>query len=713
MNKRIAEWLLAERERWVLWLPVGLMAGMLLYFALPVEPQAHHLLPLAGLPFAARYGLRRWLPLGRAALALCVIAAGLVWAKLYTDRQDVTMLDRELRIRPVEGRVIEVSDVPEGLRLILDRVSIDGLPAAQTPTRVRVTLRGAQQVVTGEHINVRAGLLSPAGPVMPGGFDFARYFFSRGIGAVGYAIPPVRKLTFQASDEQASDGQNGEAAQPDAGRMSPPSPAHSHSGREIDMMITAFRQALSTRIRTQMAEPEGVVAAALMTGDRAGIPPEINAAMRDTNLSHILAISGMHMAIISGLVFVGMRLLLIAVPVTRHLRHGKKIAAAGALIAAACYLVVAGFPVSAVRAFIMVALLLGAVLLDREVTPMRSLMIAALVILLYNPFSPLDPGFQLSFIATAALIAWYERVRSAADRAAEREHYVQRIMIYAGGIMMTSLVAELATNFFVIYHFNHLSVYGILANLLAMPVVSFLIMPAIIAGFILMPFGIEYIALQPLEWGITSMLAIAQFFAGFPYARIYLPSFPGWAMAVISLGLLWLILWRERMRFLGLVLIALGLSSWLLQDFPDMLISKDAKQVAARINGQLHMLKGRAYGFIPQQWAPASAAQQLPYHKPQNDQWRCDKLGCIFRSAAYIVAIAKEHEALVKDCTKADIVIAPFYIGEWCSAPYVIDLGALRENGSHWLWFEAGGIRLQHTSAVQGARPWSVHQGLD
>jgi competence protein ComEC len=677
--KGLRHWLALERERWVLWLPVVLMAGMLLYFSLPDEPNPTSLLPLAGLPFATQFTWRRNRLIGWLFIAACLMAAGFFWAKIYTDAQAVIMLERETRIVPVQGRVIEVGDVEEGLRLVLDEVVIDGVSEAQTPQRIRVTLRGSDTpLLTGERISLRAGLLTPAGPVMPGGFDFARYFFFRGIGAVGYAIPPVTKLREAETNT-------------------------------FSLKVTAWRQVLSERIRSQMSDPEGAVAAALMTGDRAAIPTDINDAMRDTNLSHILSISGMHMAIISGLVFISVRLLLIVIPFTRHLRHTKKIAAALALIVSACYLVISGFPVSAVRAFVMVALMLGAVLIDREVTPMRSLMIAALMIILYNPASPLDPGFQLSFIATAALIAWYERVRLAADHAAEAEHYIRRAAIYIGGILVTSLVAELPTTLFVIYHFNSLSIYGMIANLLVSPLVTFLIMPGIILAFLLMPFGLEYWPLLGVEWGISGMMAIAQYVSSIPYAQFFIPGFPGWSMVLIAFGTLWVILWRKRVRWYGLAMVAIGLSGWATHDFPDLLISKDGKQIAGRIDGELRMLQGRAESFIPQQWANGSGVELLPVQKKNtHDHWRCDTLGCVHRYRDMIIAMPKEHEAMAKDCVKAQIIIAPFYIDEGCASATIIDRADLMQKGSHWLWL-GNDIRMQSTAELQGNRPWNAH----
>lgn len=683
MPNKIHNLLLAERERWLLWLPVLLGGGMGLYFSLPFEPSAYVLLPLLALVMPLRYYYRCEHPMWLLLTGLLVVGTGFAWAKIYTERQSLIMLERDTKIRDVTGQVVEIADVQGGYRVTLDQVTVENLAATKTPQRVRVKLRGAgEDLMSGEWISVRAGLLPPSGPAMPGGFDFARFFFFRGIGAVGYAIPPVRRLSDHPDD------------------------------KTLLTRLTAWREALAKRVRSHMAPTEGSIAAALMMGERTSIPKESSEVMRATNLSHILAISGMHMAIVTGIVFLALRYALILFPPTRHLRHVKKLAATCALVVGAGYLVLSGQPLSAVRSFVMVGLLFVAVLLDREVMPMRSLAWAAMFLMLYDPSNVLEPGFQLSFAATVGLIAFYEVIRCRAERDDMVGRYGRRMWLYIVGILATTLVAEVATTPLVLYHFNNLSLYGMLANLLVMPLVSFVIMPFIIIAFFLMPMGFEAVPLAVVEWGVHAMLLIAREVAAIPGAQWLVPTMPFWGVIVVTGGGLWLCLWQTRWRYWGLIAVAGGLCSFVFLQPPDLFISKDGKQISGRIAGELQMLKGRAKSFIPSQWAAGLGQRGLAYADKQGDAFRCDRLGCIYRLGDTSVALVTEQEALLEDCGRVDLIVAPFYVrrSECKGKTVILDRWALQQRGTHWVWIRHPTLHSQSTAQLQGLRPWSVHR---
>ncbi len=680
-----AGWLNSQRERWVLWLPIGLCLGMLAYFALPFEPDARSLFGLPCLLVWWRWLARRGSVWRWAMLAIMIVALGFASAKFFTDRQPHRLLEKDLKFATMSGQLIEVADVVGGLRLTLDHVSIEGLELAQTPRRVRVSLRGTgHQAITGQWVTLRGGLMPPTGPVMPGAFNFARFFYFRGIGAVGYAIPPLKVI--EAAPESMWD--------------------------DVELALTAFRERLSARIREPLKPVEGAIAAALMTGDRAAIPDDINEAMRDSNLSHILSISGLHMVMMSGLIFFATRFLLVFNPLTQHGFHNKKIAAAVALIVTGLYLLVSGLPASAVRAYIMVVLVLGAIICDREVVPMRSLVWAAILLLLFNPSYVLEPGFQLSFFATAGLIAWYERVRAAADRALMREQHVQRMLIYIGGVLTTSFVAEAVTTPFILYHFNSVTFYGAVANLLVEPLNLIVIMPSMIVAFFAMPFGLEAWPLYAMQAGISGMVWVAQMVADIPYARMFAPALTDAGMVLSMLGWCWVMIWHKRARWLGLLLVGIGISSMLWVQLPDLLISRDGKQIAARIEGELVALQGRRLSFVPQQWANGYGMNELNYIAKNHPDFKCDALGCVAHVKGKVIAIPKTDEALLEDCNKADVVLISFGLGRRkCYADVMIDARARERNGGHWLWLENdGSIRIGNTAQTQGSRPWSVEK---
>ncbi|MCI5049137.1 MAG: ComEC family competence protein [Rickettsiales bacterium] len=676
----LAEYWQMTPHRHFLWLPIVLGLGMAAYFSLPTEPAWGYCLGLFMIPAGWHLSQRRWPQYHWLFMALTIMSIGFVWAKISTERVHQTILAKDTGIRDLTGRLVEINDVEGGYRLLLDQVSVEKLPKDKTPSQVRIKLRGkALDAITGDYISVRAGLLPPSGPVMPGGFDFARYFYFQGIGAVGYALPPVTVLE--------SKGVSG-----------------------VHASLTKARQRLSAHIRADMSEDAGGIAAALMTGDRAVVTKHAAEVMRAANLSHVLAISGMHMAIICGLTYMAIRRLLVLLPFTRYLTHTKKIAALAALSIGACYLLIAGIPLSAARAYVMVAVLLGAVLLDREASPMRSLAWAALLLLLYDPSNLLEPGFQLSFAATMALIAFYEATRNQWLAQADAPPW-KRPLIYLAGILLTTLVAEFATAPLVLYHFNTLSIYGMLANLLVMPIVSFVIMPSIIFAYLCMPLALDAWALIICEWGIDQMLFIAETVTALPHSEIYLPSMPALGFAFVLAGGCWLCIWQGRLRWIGLGVILLAQLSYLWISHPDLFISADGKQIATRINGELVMVKGRRTAFTANQWTEGSGYQQIEY-LPKDDvsSYRCDALGCVLTLKGKIIAFPSYREALSKDCSRADMIIAAFNIRKPPCRKKVQWIGRkqLTHSGSRWFWIDET-FKSSSSAQAQGVRPWRAY----
>ncbi|MBN66931.1 MAG: hypothetical protein CMM94_05125 [Rickettsiales bacterium] len=675
MYNHLMQQLEKERERWVLWLPVLLGAGIGIYFALPHEPSDYSLLVLPHLVLLWAWGYRRQTPWALWVGILLIVSAGFVLASWHAHSSDLVMLQKEVRISTVSGRVINVEEEQKAHKITLENVTVDGLAAEQTPHTIRLKVRGVDEPpALGAEVQLRAGLMPPSGPVMPGAFDFARFFYFRDIGAVGYGLPPVTTL---------SPAQEATAA----------------------LWLRQQRLGIASHVRANMSTPESEVAVALMTGERTGIPEYVNEAMRSANLSHVLAISGMHMAMVTGFVFLLVRFVLVLIPATQHKRYNKQYAAAIALLAGVMYLGISGFPLSAVRAFVMVALLLGAVLLNRQVTPMRSLAFAALIILVYDPSNLLEPGFQLSFAATVALIAFYEAARFRYDAMGGLQHFRGRVLAFFVGVLLTTIVAEAATSPFVLYHFNSFSLYGLLANMLVIPVVTFWIMPAMLLSFMLMPLGLDAPALWLMEEGITTMLMLAEWVANIPHARTFYPAMPAWGMVLIALGGLWLCLWRTGWRWWGAGAIAAGLMSLSLTHMPDILISPDVKQIAVRIEGTLYMAKGRSTSFIADQWAHGAGYEQLDYVPKGNPAWQCDALGCIYTQHGQVIAFPARQSAIVEDCERADWVITAFYANA-CEAT-LIDRADLSVRGAHWFWLNETGVKMGNSAQASGVRPWA------
>ena len=316
--------------------------------------------------------------------------------------------------------------------------------------------------------------------------------------------------------------------------------------------------------------------------------------MSDAGLGDVLAIAGLHMALMGGGIFWLLRALLAAIPALALRYAIKKWAAAGALAASTFYLVISGAAPSAVRAYVMLATIMVAILLDRPALSMRSLGLAAAILLLLRPESITEPGFQMSFAAVAGLVA-------VAEWEMQRERTAPRgaLYRYAHGIVMTSLVGSLATLPFALFHFERATHYAVLGNLIAMPVMGFWVMPAAALSVALMPFGLEGFALHGLGQGIDVMVAMGRWVSGLPGAVSLAPAMPLSALLLISLGGLWLAIWRRGWRWWGTAPLLLGaLLAWR-APLPDMLVASDAMTIAIR-RWPLH--------FVRKPWIAARAA---------------------------------------------------------------------------------------------------------
>lgn len=678
MIERLNHWWKSESTRHFLWLPVCFAAGIALYFYLPSEPNPK-ILPLMtlGLVSLTRAWRKHALPL---MLALSLMALGAAYAQIRAYAHHPAPLHESLSPRLMLGVVRDIERTERGVRLLMDHLTIDDLPADKTPARVRLSVKFKKDATfelppIGAAIAIRAGLMPPVGPVLPGGFDFARFFYFRDVDMVGYGLPPWEMV----------------------GTNSMPTPYE---------RFESWRTGLTHRIVTTLGAEAGGIVAGLITGDARAISEADFQSLRASNLYHIIAISGEHMVIISGVIFISLRLLLLLLPARWALRpQGKSIAAAITLLLVTVYLFVTGLPPSATRAYVMIVLVLLAVLLRRQVDPMRSLAITALILLLYDPALLLDPGFQLSFAATLALIALIEARVMAPPPALERT-WLHRTVRMVVTMLLVSVVAEAATALLAISMFNNFSLYGVFANSIATPLVSLFLMPMVAVFFILLPFGCEGIALALLKHGAMALLALSRFVASLPHAQFFVPSPPGFGMALFALGLLWVCLWRHRVRWLGLLPAVLGVATISLITLPDVLMTGNLKQIAFRAPNGYVLARGRADAMVPEMWANGLGYKELePADAPH---WRCDKLGCIANVKGQKIAFPSDLAASLEDCAKV-AVIASARVPVACDHAHILSGPVLATSGVSALWVSENGTIRRATSADwQGNRPWSM-----
>lgn len=681
---------LAERERWPLWIPVGLGLGIAFYFYLTIEPPPFSgVLAVLACALAA-LAMRRRMPWLLAATSILVISVGFTAAQLRTTLVDAPILTKKLRSVDVSGRVVSNEIRISGQRLVLEYVRIGRLDQAATPERLRITLRGAsdRRALAGEWLTLRAGLSPPSEPAAPGAFDFARQAYFKRLGGFGFAYGKVRII------DPIDDVDDGGWA----------------------IAIDRFRQSVTERIRSGLEGEAGAVAAALLTGERGAISKNTLAAMRDAGLAHLLAISGLHMGLFAGIVFYVIRALL-ALWEPLALRRGiKKWAACAALIGMAFYLLLSGATIPTQRAFLMGALVIAAILLDRTAISMRSVALAAVAVLLVQPESLLGASFQMSFAAVIALVAVFEMAGGGLLSAIKTDHQFGRIGRYLLGVSLVTIIASLATGPFAAFSFNRFAVYGLAANLIAVPLTALWIMPWGMAALVLMPFGLEALALAPMGWGIDQLVDVARGVAAWPGAVKLLPAMPVFGLAAATLGGLWLCLWRGNWRWFGVPIFIFGLLSPAMAPSPDVLVDRKGKLFAVRdTNDDLALSTRKAARFTGDIWLRRNAQRDaVPWPKKPGDadslKWlRCDSAGCLYQRKGQLVALVTDGRALADDCRVATIVISAIPIRRSCpSASLVIDRFDLWRNGTHALYFDDdGGVRVTSVGASRGVRPWT------
>jgi competence protein ComEC len=685
----IARWfaanLIAERARWPLWIPVFVGTGIGLYFWLTVEPPLWLGLTALGLAGLATTAAVRTQRLVAPAIAMAALAAGFAAVEVQAWAVAAPILERRLGPVAVEGRLVAVDPLPEGTRLVLQPSHIDRLELGRLPARIRVRLRHDEAgLLPGEWLRLKTVLLPPPAPAMPGAYDFQRRAYFDRLGAVGFAI--------------------GAPA-----RIDPPGDAATSGWRSA---VEALRAGVTERIRAALPGPTGAIAAALITGETHAIPPADAGAFRDAGLAHILVIAGLHMGMVAGIAFFALRAALALIPAIALRHPTKKWAAAGALLVTAGYMLLSGATVSSRRAFIMTGLMLFAVMVDRLSLSARSVAYAALVIMLVTPEAAAGPSFQMSFAAVAALIAFYEAMRSRLGEWRAHAGPMRRAGLYLLGIAFTTVVTTVATMPFTIYHFNRFPLYSVAANALAVPITGFWIMPWALIACLLMPLGAEGLALTPMGWGIDAVAAIAHGVTAWPGAVLTVPSMPAAGLVLLSLGGLWLCVWQRRWRWLGLAPIAAGYLTLLLVRPPDILVAGDAHLVAVRAaDGRYLLSKARGARLHEETWTRRAAAETGPpwpaTGESADGRLACDAQGCLYRAHGRTVALIRDGAALAEDCRSADLVVSPVAAHRVCRGPLVVDRIDAWKKGGHAIWLDPDGIRIETVAEWRGARPWA------
>lgn len=653
-------------------------AGILVYFALRLEPPAWAAAPAGPLIALA------WLVATRApqaGWAIGLLAAGWLGfgaAVLHAWRAP-PLVPPPTRAVVLSGIVQEVDLLPEGRRVTLAQVRYGPEEAAQ-PRSIRLRLRPSDPArpEPGDRLTVRALVRAPAAPAHPGAWDFQRAAFFAGQGGAGFAIGPAEVVP------------GGGAAPPLAG----------------------LRATVEARVTAAIPGGAGAIAAALLTGGQSAIPRADIAAMRDSGLAHLLSVSGLHIAIVMGVAFWVVRLLVACWRWLALRVDGKPLAGVAALAAGGFYMVLTGAQVPMQRSFAMAALVTLALLAGRQAISMRSLALAAAAVMLLAPAQILGPSFQMSFAAVLALIAGWEALKGPMRRLRGEGQWWRRAAVAAMGLVGTSVLAGLATAPFGLAHFGRLQWYGVAANAVAVPLTSVLVMPAGMAAMLLMPLGLERPALALMGWGCEAVLAVAREVASWPGAATGARPIPPWGLAVLAFGMLWACLWRARWRWLGVPAIALGIASSTLHRPPDLFVSGDARLIGFAADGALWVQRqSGASALTREQWLRAhgmAEARPLPAQgEAAGGAVTCSPAACTLRPApGGAAAVLLRGAPSLDHCGRAAVIVAAEPLRGRCAGSAVVDRFAVWRNGPHAVWLQAEGAEVVSDRAWRGARPW-------
>jgi competence protein ComEC len=436
--------------------------------------------------------------------------------------------------------------------------------------------------------------------------------------------------------------------------------------------------------------------------------------MRESGLAHLLAISGLHLGLVAGLVFFAARAGLALIPALALRFPIKKWAAVLAAAAALIYLFLVGATIPTQRAYVMVGLALLAIVLDRQPISLRLLAAAAALILLLSPESLLSASFQMSFAAVTALVAGYEWLSQRRPTGPRDRGLLSRLGLYLGFLLLSSVIANLATAPFAVFHFNRLAVFGLVANLVAIPLTAFWIMPAALVAMLLLPFGLEAWALAAMGTGVEILLAVAGEIAGWEGAVIPVRAMPLWGLAAATLGGLWLCLWERPWRLFGLAGLLLGAVSITLAEPPDLLVSGDGKLLALRAgDGSLVFSSLTRQSYRRDIWLRRSGTETARTWDRSGGEpepgLRCDALGCILEfEPGRRLGLALQGEALEEDCRLVEVLVSLEPLrGLDCPKPrLVIDRFGLWRHGAHAIWLREAVPRVATVRAQRGERPW-------
>lgn len=669
-----------EQSQLALWLPVAFGAGIFLWFWSTADAVRFGigLLLLAVAAFAWLMGAQERLAARALLLASLTILAGLTAMAWRADRVSAPVLERPT-VTGFAANVVRVEAQPAQKRL---RLLLAPIARSDLPQRVRLSLANEDprvgRIGRGDVLRVRARLMPPPRALLPGGYDYAQRAWFDGIGAVGSIIGTPQRAASAAD--------------------------------RIEL-----RTALAGHIQGRIAGSAGGIAAALATGDRGAISLADEEAMRRSGLTHLLSISGLHVtAAVGGSWWLIVRAIALFPAFALRIPL-MLVGAAGGALTGLGYTLLTGSEVPTIRSLIAALLVVVALALGREALTLRLVAAGAMFVLLLWPETLAGPSFQMSFAAVTAIVAVHSSRRIGGWFARREEGKVRAVVRQLGSLLATGIAVELALIPIGLWHFHKAGAYGALANIIAIPLTTFIIMPFEALALVADTLGMG----APLWWvteqAIATLLALAHWVAAAPGAVASLPVMPTSAFALSMAGFLWLCLWQRSHRLLGVIPMAVALLWTATQPAPDLLITSDGRHVAARLSdGSYALLRGRVGDYVRDQLIEATGSS-LPM-RPLEDaaNVECNRDFCRWRQAGarrsitILAARSRDRSAwqpLIDACAAADIVIADRRLPRACAPRWLrLDRAVLAQSGGVRIFIDAA--RVDYAQRHDAGKPW-------
>ena len=672
-----------------LWYAAAFIAGAASYFCVPFMPELSWLIASAVIALLFYTILRASPSLAMVSLIVaCFILGGLAGG-VEEFRTAAPPLLAQKEPVPLHAEVVEIERAGDLRGRILVRVlQLKGAKIAH-PFYAHLSGVKLKALAIGNVFSTEARLQPMPGPVTPGGYDPAFNAYFSGIAGTGFvAKTPV---LIAPHDRALAD--------------------------RIEIEIAKWRRAATLRIQNVLQGETGAIAASLVTGDRSIIGQDLYASFNGSGLMHVLSISGLHMVLVAGAMFFAARLLFAALNIWVMSLPEKKMAAVAALLIATFYEIISGGAVATTRSYIMIIIVFGAVLIDRPALSIRNVVLSALLIAAFTPHEILGASFQMSFAATAALIAAHERKLFPKFKAWSKSWTVKLLAFCITLIavtLLTSIIAEIATAPFTLHHFHRISLFGIVGNILALVFIEAAIMPGVLLTLLLLPFGAEKLALPLLGFGVDKMISVARLVSNFPHALVGVAGFGTFSLLLCSFALCWACLWRGRIALLSVVPFVAGLIVGASEPAPDLYLSRTGSSFAVRNrDGFLKIFASQRDSFEAKRWLEQDGDRRALTSVLALSEKNCDALGCaVEMKGGTVLAYSRNPLSLLEDCEKASILMTPKSAAPSCAVDKIVfdrekiakaqGLSAMfitKPNGNAY-------FKIETISAQCGARGW-------